>query len=231
MTFLIVALPTLNVKRVSPTYERLDMLDPKTLTKRLKTIFGAHHYMHVSDDIADIAAVVNLSPEDQEKLMRSSYWRESLDYWGFQPELGDLKIAQQLWTELVEKREDVDPVEYPDQQIGKPFYNYEVRALINSHLFCIDNLSNTDIRDRLADDGNPVHYESQHIRGYHWFVYPNKPLYSKALAKVNVAGDLVIDYGDDETCLVCIKHGRLSITRQVFNDVVSVNDSRLLVCL
>ena len=213
------------------------MLDPKTLTKRLKTIFGAHHYMLVSDDIADIAAVVNLPPEDLEKLMRSSYWRESLDYWGFTPELGDLKIAQQLWTELIERREDVDPVEYPDQQIGKPFYNYEVRALINSHLFCRDNLTAEDIRSRLANENNggfrPVCYQGQDLENaYHWWIFPNETegLYSKALAKVNVAGDLVVSELD-HTCLVCIKHGRLSLTRQVSNDVVSATDSRLLVCL
>ena len=213
------------------------MLDPKTLTKRLKTIFGAHHYIFVSDDIADIAVVVNLSPEDLESLMRSSYWREALDYWGFQPELGDLKIAQQLWTELIERREDVDPVEYPDQQIGKPFYNYDVLALINSHLFCRDNLTAEDIRSRLANENNdglrPVCYQGQDLENaYHWWIFPNETegLYSKALARVNVVGDLVVASGD-RTCLVCIKHGRLSLTRQVSNDVVSVTDSRLLVCL
>ncbi|MDE0636672.1 MAG: hypothetical protein OXI43_12605 [Candidatus Poribacteria bacterium] len=58
------------------------MLDKKTLTKRLKTIFAAHHYVLVSDNITDIAAVLNLSIEQVESLMRSPYWRESLNYWG-----------------------------------------------------------------------------------------------------------------------------------------------------
>ena len=68
--------------------------------------------------------------------------------------------------------------------------------------------------------------------GYHDFAYPNEAegLYSKALARVNVAGDLVIDFGD-EICLVCIRHGRLTLTSQVCDDVVSVSDKRLLVCL
>ena len=50
------------------------------------------------------------------------------------------------------------------------------------------------------------------------------------LARANVAGDLVIGTGDD-TSLVCIRHGRLTITRQVSDDVVSTSDKRLLVCL
>ena len=214
------------------------MLDPKTLTKRLKMMFGAHHYMHVSDDITDIAAVVNLPLEDLEKLMRSSYWRESLDYWGFQPELGDLKIAQQLWTELVEKREDINPVEYPDQQIGKPFHNYDVRALVASHLYCVDNLSADDIHTRLTNENNdglrPVPYQGQRLENAHyWFVYPNfaEGLYSKTLARVNVVGDLVIDYADDETCLVAICYGHFTLTRQIADDVANVSDDRLLVCL
>ena len=68
--------------------------------------------------------------------------------------------------------------------------------------------------------------------GYHWFAYPNaaEGLYSKVFARVNMFGDLVVG-SSEETCLVCIKHGRLSVTRQVGNDVVSVHDKRLLMCL
>ena len=47
------------------------------------------------------------------------------------------------------------------------------RTLINSHLFCVDNLSDTEIRERLTRDSNPVQYDGQHIIGYHWFAYPN----------------------------------------------------------
>ena len=108
----------------------------------------------------------------------------------------------------------------------------DLRTLINSHLFCVDNLSDTEIREQLTRDGNPVGYEGQHILGYHWFAYPNaaEGLYSKVFARVNMFGDLVVGSGE-ETCLVCIKHGRFSVTRQVGNDVVSVHDKRLLVCL
>ncbi len=107
-----------------------------------------------------------------------------------------------------------------------------LRTLIHSHLFCVDNLSDAEIREHLAGDGNPVGYEGQHILGYHWFAYPNaaEGLYSKVLARVNMFGDLVIGTGE-ETCLVIIRHGRLSITRQVCDDIANVHDKRLLVCM
>ena len=81
----------------------------------------------------------------------------------------------------------------------------DLRTLINSHLFCVDNLSDAKIRERLNRDGPPVGYEGQHILGYHWFAYPNAVdgLYSKVLARVNMFGDLVVGSGED-TCLVCI---------------------------
>ena len=70
----------------------------------------------------------------------------------------------------------------------------DVRTLIHSHLFCVDNLSDADIRNHLTEDGNPVGYEGQHILGYHWFAYPNavEGLYSKVFARVNMFGDFVV---------------------------------------
>ena len=108
----------------------------------------------------------------------------------------------------------------------------DLRTLINSHLFCIDNLSDAEIRERLTKEGPAIGYEGQHILGYHWFAYPNAAagLYSKVLARINMFGDLVVGSGE-ETCLVCIKHGRLSVTRQVCDDVANVHDKRLLMCL
>ena len=88
------------------------------------------------------------------------------------------------------------------------------------------------MRERLTKDGNPMQYEGQHITGYHWFAYPNatEGLYSKVLARVNMFGDLVIGSGE-ETCLVIIRYGRFSLSRQVCEDVANVHDKRLLVCL
>ena len=107
-----------------------------------------------------------------------------------------------------------------------------LRTLIHSHLFCVDNLSDADIRNHLTRDGNPAGYEGQHILGYHWFAYPNaaEGLYSKVFARVNMFGDLVVGTGED-TSLVIIRHGRLSITRQVCDDVANVHDKRLLICM
>ena len=108
----------------------------------------------------------------------------------------------------------------------------DLRTVIHSHLFCVDNLSEADIRNHLTRDGSPVGYEGQYILGYHWFAYPNaaEGLYSKVLARVNRFGDLVVGTGE-ETCLVIIRHGRLSLTRQFSDDVANVHDKRLLVCL
>ena len=58
----------------------------------------------------------------------------------------------------------------------------------------------------------------------------NEGLYSKCLARANVAGNLVIDFAD-ETCLVCIRYGRFTITRQIAADAANIFDNRLLVCL
>ena len=114
----------------------------------------------------------------------------------------------------------------------------DLRTLIHSHLFCVDNLSHTEIRARLAEEreheGNPVRFDGQHLpmNIYCWWLYPNyaEGLYSKVLARVNMFGDLVVGTGD-ETSLVIIRHGRLSITRQVCDDVANVHDKRLLVCM
>ena len=91
----------------------------------------------------------------------------------------------------------------------------DLRTLINSHLFCLDNLSDAEIRERLTRDGSLVQYDGQHLLGYHWFAYPNAAdgLYSKVLARVNMFGDLVVGSGE-ETSLVCIRRGRLTLTRQ-----------------
>ena len=82
--------------------------------------------------------------------MRSPYWDEALHYWNYTPPLGDLNLAQKLWTELVEKDEHINPVEYPDKPIKAPQAEGDpsLYPLIHAHLFCVDNLSDTDIRER-----------------------------------------------------------------------------------
>lgn len=206
-------------------------------TRILKIVFGAHHFVFGSKDASDIAEVLNVSPEHLQELMQSSYWDEALRYWhGNHKPIGDLPFVEKLWTEMVEKGEHINLVDYPDKPVksksvkGKGDPN--LYPLIHSHLFCIDNLSDAEVRECIAWDNNPVCYEGQEIRGYHWFAYPNEAegIYSKVFARVNVVGDLVVGNGED-TSLVCIRHGRLTITRKVANDVVTVSDERLLVCL
>ena len=70
----------------------------------------------------------------------------------------------------------------------------DTSALIQSHLFCVDNLCDDEIRARLAEErqfeSNPVRYEGQALENaYHWWVYPNYDdgIYSTVLARVNVA--------------------------------------------
>ena len=209
------------------------------LTQNLKILFAAHHFVFKSKDTEAIADVVNVKPSKVKHWMQSYEWLETLAYWrGYRPKEGDLGLAENLWTEMVQNSEDLNPVDYPDKAIKSPPDNPDVYALIQSHLFCVDDLCDDEIRARLAEEreheGNPVRYKGKPDleNAYHWWIFPNKPegLYSKCFARANVVGDLVIGTGD-ETSLVCIRHGRLTLTRQVSDDVVSVSDDRLLVCL
>ena len=78
----------------------------------------------------------------------------------------------------------------------------------------------------------PVRYENQYLSGYHWWLFPNyiDGIFSKVYARVNVFGDLVVGRGE-WTRLVCISHGRLTLSSSISDDAVSASDTRLLVCL
>ena len=240
MAFLIIALPALNVKRGFPNLWSLTFfMDKQFLTRNLKILWAAHHFVFKSKDTEAIADVVNVKPSKVKHWMQSYEWLETLAYWrgNATPIQGDLGLAENLWAEMVQNSEDLNPVDYPDKAIKSPPDNPDVYALIQSHLFCVDNLCDDEMRARLAKErqfeSNPVRYEGQALESpYHWWLYPNYTdgVYSKVFARANVVGDLVIGTGDD-TCLVCIRHGRLTLTRQVSDDVVSTSDKRLLVCL
>ena len=92
-----------------------------------------------------------------------------------------MKLAQQLWEELiVENDGDLSDVEYPDKPVKfASGGDFAVYALINSHLFCVDNLTPEDIQHRLATENNdglkPVRYNRQYLENaYHWWVFPNE---------------------------------------------------------
>ena len=128
----------------------------KHLTRCLKTLWGAHHFVHISKDVADIAAVINLSPENVAKLMQSHNWDEALQFWNYTPPLGNLNITERVWTEMIEKGEHIHLVEYPDKPRNLKYSEavLAVDALIHSHLFCIDNLTEDEIQERLANENS-----------------------------------------------------------------------------
>ena len=212
----------------------------KFLTHHLKLLFAAHHFVFNSKDPKAIADVLCVQKNKIQYWMQSYEWTEAVSYWtGTPPTEGDLNLAERRWKEMIENNEHLVPVDYPDIPANLPQsqHTLEVSTLIKSHLFCVDNLTKGEIQDRLANEDNdgmkPVCYEGQDLeRAYYWWVYPNAPegLYSKCLARANVAGDLVIDFVS-ETYLVIIRHGRLTLTRQIADDVANISDNRLLVCL
>ena len=211
----------------------------KFLTQNLKMLFAAHHFIFKSKDPKVIADVLNLKHSKIQHWMQSYEWIEAVSYWRGNPapKQGDLGLAENLWTDMVQNSEDLNPVDYPEKSIDSPPDNPDVYALIQSHLFCVDNLCDDEIRTRLTEErqfeSNPVRYEGQALENsYHWWLYPNyhDGVYSKCLSRANIVGDLVVGTGDD-TSLVCIRHGRLTLTRQVSDDAVSVSDDRLRVCL
>ena len=217
-------------------------MTPKFLTHNLKLLFAAHHFIFKSKDPKAIANVLNVKKSKIEYWMKSHEWIEAISYWrGNRPIEGDLNLAESVWTEMIEQGEDMSPVDYPErpEKCSKRSQNgnLDVYSLIQSHLFCIDNLTEDEIQEHLANEDNdgmkPVRYDGQYLESsYRWWIFPNAPegLYSKCLARANIAGDLVIDFAG-ETCLVCIRYGCFTLTRQIADDVANVFDERLLVFL
>ena len=213
---------------------------PKFLTHHLKLLFAAHHFVFNSKDPKAIADVLCVKKSKIQYWMKSYEWTEAVSYWtGTSPTEGDLNLAERLWTEMIEKKENLFPINYPDvpEDLSQSQHTLEVSVLIESHLSCVDNLTEDEIQELLVNEDSdgmkPVRYTGQSLENaYYWWVLPNDPegLYSKCLARANVAGDLVIDFAG-ETCLVIIRHGRLTSTRQIADDTANVSDKRLLVCL
>ena len=214
-------------------------MDRQLLTQNLKLLWATYHFAFKSKDPKAIANVVDVNPHKLHQWMQTDEWLDALDFWGQKPKAGDLNFAEKLWTEMVEQGEHLSFVDYPDKPIRNKHSEdvLKASALIQSHLFCVDGLCDEQIRARIAEErefeGDPVRYDGQTLENpYHWWLYPNwdDGIYSKVLARVNVADDLVVGTGDD-TSLVIIRHGRLTLTRQAANDVANVSDARLLVCL
>ena len=231
----------------------------KTLTKNLKMLFAAHHYVVHSKDIKEIARVINVNPIKLHQWMREHQddWLECLAYWGRRTKLGDFKLAKNVWSEMIAFDEHLFPSEYPDVLFGdgRVFTEPPTESIKNNALemrqykpndliaqpFVVENLSEEQIHDRIAEERDfgytPVKYEKQRLKGYYWWLYPNwcdadacNGIFSKVFAKANLFGNLAVG-ADEKTHLVCIENGRFTLTRQVSDNVVLVSDERLLVCL
>lgn len=226
----------------------------KTLTRNLKMLFAAHHYVVHSKDTKEIARVVNVKPAKLQRWMREhpNEWLDCLAYWGTRTKIGDFGRAKYLWTDMVAFDEHLFPSEYPDRLLGNnpvssepiaesiknnalEMHQYKPDVLI-ANPFVVDGLCSEQIVSRIAEERKfgytPVKYENQHLKDYYWWLYPNwdAGIFSKIFARANIFGNLVCGAGE-KTHLVCIEDGRFTLTRQVSDDVVSVSDERLLVCL
>ena len=166
----------------------------KTLTKNLKMLFAAHHYVFKSKDIEAIADVVNVKPNKIEDFMRSDEWIEDITYWkGNPPPIeGDIKLAAHVWLQMVTFDEHLFPSEYPDATFtnGRVHSEPPAESVKNNALemrqykpndliaqpFVIDRLSNEQIVSRIAEERafgyTPVKYERQRLKGYYWWLYP-----------------------------------------------------------
>ena len=230
----------------------------KELKWNLNILMVARHYKYYSQDVDEIAAVMGMSPEKIRGWMDTPEWIQCCAYWGNRPKLGDLKLAEDVWSDLVRFDEHLYPTEYPEhvsvtervvsdlafseapKRNALEMRHYKPNDLI-AQPFVVDGLCEEQIRDRIAQEKDfgytPVKYEMQRLKGYYWWLYPNwcdadacNGVFSKVFAKANMFGYLVVGAGE-KTHLVCIENGRLTLTRQVSDDVVNVSDKRLLVCL
>ena len=170
------------------------------LTKNLKLLFAAHHYAHRSKDVAEIANVINTKIEIIEDWMQSYEWLEALGYWSQRPKAGDFGEAERFWEQMIENGEDLFLVDYPDipRAVSVIQETLDASTLIDSHLFCVDNLTKCEIQERLDNENHdgmkPSHYREQDLENaYYWWIFPNasEGLYSKVLARANVIGDLI----------------------------------------
>ena len=84
------------------------------LKKLLKIFFAAHHFTYISKDITEIARIVRVKKKTLEDWMTSTEWREALEFWGYSPDLGDLRVAERVWKLMIEYGHDLSPIDFPD---------------------------------------------------------------------------------------------------------------------
>lgn len=120
MAFLSIYLSIKNVKRGPPTYRCLTFfMNQRTLVNALKILWAAHHYIFHSDEIEEIAGVINVAPKKLQKWMQHPDWQQALSFWGRHQKKGDLQLAERLWTQIFENGDSLLPVEYFDEPFEK----------------------------------------------------------------------------------------------------------------
>ena len=94
----------------------------KFLTYHLKLLFAAHHYVFNSKDPKDIAKVLKVKKGKIQRWMQSYEWIEAVSYWsGSRPKNGeDLDLAEQVWTEMIEKYDDLSAIDLPVNPFKSP---------------------------------------------------------------------------------------------------------------
>ena len=223
------------------------------LKENLNILMVARHYKHYSQDIDEIAAVMGMSPEKIKQWMDTPEWFQCCAYWGNRPQLGDLSLAECVWTQLIEFDEHLYPTKLPDVIFSNghvldsepPAESIKNNALemrqykpddLIAKPFVVEGLCEEQIRSRIAEEKafgyTPMKYEEQRLTGYYWWLYPNweRGVFSKVFAKANMFGNLVVGAGE-KTHLVCIEDDRFVLSQNVSNTAVLVSDERLLICL
>ena len=84
------------------------------LKKLLKIFFAAHHFVYISKDTEEIARIVRVKKKTLEDWMTSTSWHEALEFWGYSPDLGDLRVAERVWKLMIECGHDLFPIEFAD---------------------------------------------------------------------------------------------------------------------
>ena len=94
------------------------------LKKLFKIFFAAHHFVYISKDIEEIARIVRVKKKTLEDWMTTPSWNEALEFWGYSPDLGDLRVAERIWKLMIEYGHDLFPIDFPDD-LDKYIAEYE----------------------------------------------------------------------------------------------------------
>ena len=86
----------------------------RELKKLIKLLFAAHHYIYISKDVDEIARIIRVKKKTLEDWMTSPAWSEALMLWGYSPDLGDLRVAENVWKLMIESGHHLKPIDFPD---------------------------------------------------------------------------------------------------------------------